>query len=109
MFLHTYKFVRSAVLGLMFFLAVTAACSTDSYDPNPYDDIPPVVTVEFNYVVPSGINIRQPNAQSKIRQSASLITAQVQQDSALLPALFESPAAPLFGQDPPQFAIPLRR
>ncbi|HET9837291.1 MAG TPA: hypothetical protein VFR84_03590 [Candidatus Angelobacter sp.] len=36
----------------MLFLAGTAFCSTDSYDPNPYDDIPPIVTVEFNYVVP---------------------------------------------------------
>jgi hypothetical protein len=40
------------VLGLMLFLAGTAFCTSDSYDPNPYDDIPPVVTVEFNYVVP---------------------------------------------------------
>lgn len=36
----------------MLFLAGTALCATDSYDPNPYDDIPPVVTVDFNYVVP---------------------------------------------------------
>ncbi len=40
----------------MLFLAGTAFCSTDSYDPNPYDDIPPVVTVEFNYVVPGQIS-----------------------------------------------------
>jgi hypothetical protein len=37
----------------MLFLAGTAFCSTDSYDPNPYDDIPPIVTVEFDYVVPA--------------------------------------------------------
>lgn len=108
MFLHTYKFVRCIVLGLMFFLAVTAACSTDSYDPNPYDDIPPVVTVEFNYVVPSGISVRQLDVQAKIRQSASL-QGEAQHGSAMLLALFESPIAPAFGQDSPQLVIPLRR
>ncbi len=40
----------------MLFLAGTAFCSTDSYDPNPYDDIPPIVTVEFNYVVPGQLS-----------------------------------------------------
>jgi hypothetical protein len=110
MVLHTYKFVRGIVLGLMFFLAVTAACSTDSYDPDPYDDIPPVVTVEFNYVVPSGISIRQLDVQAKIRQSASFqAQVQAQQDPAMLPAFFESPIAPAFGQDSPQLVIPLRR
>jgi hypothetical protein len=108
MVLHTYKFVRGVVLGLMFFLAVTAACSTDSYDPDPYDDIPPVVTVEFNYVVPSGISIRQFNVQAKTRQSASL-QVQAQQNPAMLPAFFENPIAPAFGQDSPQLVIPLRR
>jgi hypothetical protein len=43
------------VLGLMLFLAGTAFCTSDSYDPNPYDDIPPVVTVDFNYVVPGQV------------------------------------------------------
>jgi hypothetical protein len=47
-----HRYIRGVVLGLMLFLAGTAFCSTDSYDPNPYDDIPPIVTVEFNYVVP---------------------------------------------------------
>lgn len=40
----------------MLFLAGTAFCSCDSYDPNPYDDIPPLVTVEFNYVIPGQIS-----------------------------------------------------
>jgi len=51
-----HRYFRGIVLGLMIFLAGTAFCSTDSYDPNPYDDIPPVVTVEFNYVVPGQLS-----------------------------------------------------
>jgi hypothetical protein len=51
-----HRYFRGVVLGLMLFLAGTAFCSTDSYDPNPYDDIPPVVTVEFNYVVPGQLS-----------------------------------------------------
>ena len=54
--LFSHRYLRGVVLGLMLFLAGTAFCSSDSYDPNPYDDIPPVVTVEFNYVVPGQIN-----------------------------------------------------
>ena len=50
------RHLRSIVLGLMLFLAGTAFCSSDSYDPDPYDNVPPVVTVEFNYVVPGQIN-----------------------------------------------------
>ncbi len=63
MFLQTHRYIRGVILGLMFFLAGTAFCSSDSYDPNPYDDIPPVVTVEYNYVVPGTISIRLPGAQ----------------------------------------------
>jgi hypothetical protein len=51
-----HRYLRGVVLGLMLFLAGTAFCSTDSYDPNPYDDIPPIVTVEFNYVVPGQLS-----------------------------------------------------
>ncbi len=107
MFLHTYRIVRCVVLGLMFFLAVTAACSSDSYDPDPYDDTPPVVTVEFNYVVPSRINIRRPNTQAKTRMAS--IHAGARQGSAELPDLFEKPIAFAFGQSSPQLVIPLRR
>lgn len=54
-FLLRHRYFRGVVLGLMLFLAGTAFCTSDSYDPNPYDDIPPVVTVEFNYVVPGQV------------------------------------------------------
>ena len=56
MYLLGHRCLRGLVLGLMLFLAGAAFCSTDSYDPDPYDDIPPVVTVEFNYVVPAQIS-----------------------------------------------------
>lgn len=46
------KYFRGAVLSVMFLLTVGASCSSDSYDPNPWDDIPPVVTVDFNFVKP---------------------------------------------------------
>jgi len=64
MFLLSNRWLRGIVLGLMFFLAGTACCWSDSYDPNPYDDIPPVVTVDFNYVVPSAVTVRVPRAQA---------------------------------------------
>ena len=56
MVLFSHRHLRGVVLGLMLFLAGAAFCSCDSYDPDPYDDIPPVVTVEFNYVVPGQIS-----------------------------------------------------
>lgn len=65
MLLLAHRFIRGAVLACMIILAGTACCSSDSYDPDPYDDTPPVVTVEFNYVVPPRVNIRGPQSQSK--------------------------------------------
>ena len=70
----------------MFFLAVIAACLSDSYDP--YDDTPPVVTVEFDYIVPSRINIRRPNTQAKTQMAA--LQADARQSSAELTDLFEN-------------------
>jgi hypothetical protein len=45
------KFVRRCALGLMLMLSVAANCTSESYDPNPYDAIPPV-TVNFEYLTP---------------------------------------------------------
>jgi hypothetical protein len=59
MLLLAHRLLRGTVLGLMCILAGTASCSCDSYDPNPYDDSPPVV-VEYSYVVPSGVTVRRP-------------------------------------------------
>src|SRR5580765_2040869 len=74
MYLLGHRSLRGVVLGLMFLLAGTTCCWSDSYDPNPYDDTPPVVTVEFNYVVPSRINIRRPSTQVKNRQQAATLS-----------------------------------
>jgi hypothetical protein len=65
MFLLAHSWLRGLVLGCMVFLAATASCSCDSFDPDPYDGVPPVVTVEFNYVVPGRVNIRRPQNQNK--------------------------------------------
>jgi hypothetical protein len=108
MFLLAHKFVRRMVLGLMFFLAGTACCWCDSYDPDPYDDIPPVVTVEFNYVVPKRVSIRRPAVQTrKIPTSRS--TANGGQRSAVIPQLNDSHVKLACLQSPCHMVIPLRR
>jgi hypothetical protein len=104
-----YRIARATVLGLMFFLAVTAACSTDSYDPDPYDDVPPVVTVEFNYLVPSRVSVRRPNAQARSRRNAPLVATAQPQDAALITPLFTAQATPTLLMGAPQLVIPLRR
>lgn len=111
MFLKSHRLLRAMVLGLMFFLAVTAPCSANSYDPDPYDDTPPVVSVEFNYVVPSQPNlvkVRGTRMQVESAQLALLQSAARYGSAALLPA---SAAAtnPIFGHDSPQLSTPLRR
>jgi hypothetical protein len=109
MLLLAHRFVRGAVLGLMLLLAGTAYCSCDSYDPDPYDDTPPVVTVEFNYVVPSRVSIRRPNAQTKNRLSLYSGNKVQRVSSTELPGFSEARVDFAFRQSPPQWAIPLRR
>src|SRR5262249_46485367 len=108
MSLLAYRGVRTAVFGLMFFLAVTASCSSDSYDPDPYDDQPPVVTVDFNYVVPSCMHLRRPNVQSRNRYQA-LFNVKVHHASTFLPLAFTECVTPSLPQAPPQLLTPLRR
>jgi hypothetical protein len=107
MFLRSHRSLRGIVLGLMFFLAGTACCWSDSYDPNPYDDIPPVVTVEFNYVVPSLVTV---NASSIRVTPPQLIGVRACRQQNYAPQLFldSSTASPLC-QDPSNLVIPLRR
>ena len=105
-----YRIARATVLGLMFFLAATAACTSDSYDPNPYDDIPPLVTVQYNYLVPSLLNVRRPSLQVKIRQNASFVATTPSQGSVVsIPANLEARATPALLMGAPQVVIPLRR
>jgi hypothetical protein len=109
MLLLAHRFVRGVVFGVMLFLAGTAYCTCDSYDPDPYDDTPPVVTVEFNYVVPSRVSIRRPNAQTKNRLSLYSRNKVQQVSPAELPGFPETQVELAFRQSPPQWAIPLRR
>jgi len=110
MFLLAHRWIRGFVLGCMVLLAGTASCSCDSYDPDPYDDVPPVVTVEFNYVVPGRINIRRPQTQNKrpIPIDSGSISRQL--PFAEVGALYQSlVASSLLIHGSPQWAIPLRR
>ena len=106
MFLGGYRLSRLVVLSLMFFLAVTAPCSSHSYDPDPYDDVPPVVSIDINYVVPSAIHIRQSNVPNGSWQSAALLSSPIPEARL---ALAENPFAAVLAHGSPQLAIPLRR
>lgn len=108
MFLLSHRSLRGIVLGLMFFLAGTSCCWSDSYDPNPYDDIPPVVTVDFNYVVPSPVTVRAFNIQAKTPQRIAVTFCGLQ--NIAIPQLFlNSRIAFPLGQSPSNLVIPLRR
>jgi hypothetical protein len=106
--LLSHRSLRGIVLGLMFFLAGTACCWSDSYDPDPYDNIPPVVTVDFNYVVPNPVNVRVLRTQTKTPQRIAVRTCRLQ--SFATPQLFlnSGNAFPL-RQSPSNLLIPLRR
>ena len=108
MFLVSHRSLRGIVLGLMFFLAGTACCWSDSYDPDPYDDIPPVVTVDFNYVVPSPVTVRAPRTQAKTQRREAVGASRLQRFST--PPLFlnSATASPLW-QNSSHLVIPLRR
>lgn len=107
MFLLSHRSLRGIVLGLMFFLAGTAYCWSDSYDPDPYDDIPPVVTVDFNYVVPSPVTVRAPR-QAKTPQRIAVRARRLQ--SFVMPQLFlNNHTVQPHGLIPSNLLIPLRR
>ncbi|HZS28983.1 MAG TPA: hypothetical protein VFB76_17270 [Candidatus Angelobacter sp.] len=105
---RTYRIGRATVLGLMFILAVAAACTSDSYDPNPYDDVPPVVTVHYNYVLPKLENVRSVRSQGTNPTDFSRSVIEQQQAPALALALLEAQAIPT-SLISPQLVIPLRR
>lgn len=108
MFLVSHRALRGIVLGLMFFLAGTACCWADSYDPDPYDDIPPVVTVEFNYVVPSPVSVNAPRIQLKSPQRIA-VTFDRLQDIATPQRFRSNPAISQLSQSATDLVIPLRR
>ena len=110
MFLLAHKWIRGLVLACMVLLAGTASCSCDSYDPDPYDDTPPVVTVEFNYVVPGRVSIRRPQNQNKRPIRIDSASKSPRLPFAEAGGLYESllVASPLL-HGSPQWVIPLRR
>ena len=109
MFLLAHRWTRGFVLACTVFLAGAASCSSDSYDPDPYDDVPPVVTVEFNYVVPSQVNFRRPQNQEKRQFNLYSGTKSRHLPSACASGLRESEFGSPILHGSPQWAIPLRR
>jgi hypothetical protein len=108
MFLLSHRALRGIVLGLMFFLAGTSCCWSDSYDPDPYDDTPPLVTVDFNYVVPSLITVRAPGIRAKAPQPIAISASGLQ--TFATPELFlNSRTTSLLRRKPSNPVIPLRR
>jgi len=108
MFLVSHRTLRGMVLGLMFFLAGTSCCWSDSYDPDPYDNIPPLITVDFNYVVPSAVIVRAPRIQVKSPQRI-VVTFSGPQNIAMPPLFLNTRTASPLGQSPSNLVIPLRR
>ncbi|HEX7289237.1 MAG TPA: hypothetical protein VF532_23835 [Candidatus Angelobacter sp.] len=94
MFLRRY--LRGTVLAVMFVLAAATTCLCDSYDPDPYDDAPPVVILQFQYLVSEHASAQVQNnfsrgrlnlfggAQHRNRARAGRAVAFVPQDSAKL-------------------------
>jgi hypothetical protein len=106
MFLQAHRILRGVVLGLMFLLAAAASCSCDRYDPDPYDDIPPVVTVDFNYVVPHGVNLRRSlQAGNRLQAPSSSHSSQVTMVGV---ELLTNPAVSVLLQNAPRAVRPLR-
>jgi hypothetical protein len=108
MYFLSHRSLRGFVLGLMFFLAGTASCWSDSYDPDPYDDIPPVITVDFNYVVPSQVTERALSTQLEAPQRIAIATGQLPSFAPLELFIHRGTAAPP-SHGPSNLRIPLRR
>jgi len=109
MFLLAHRWLRGLVLGCMVLLAGTASCSCDSYDPDPYDNVPPVVTVEFNYVVPGRVNIRRPQNQNKRPIRIDSASRSPQLPFAEVGVLYNPLVVSPLLHGSPQWVIPLRR
>jgi hypothetical protein len=109
MFLLAHRWIRGLVLGCMVLLAGTASCWSDSYDPDPYDDTPPVVSVEFHYVVPGRVSLRRPQNQNKRPFRLESGSKSLQMPFVEVAGLYESLVASPILHGSPQWAIPLRR
>jgi hypothetical protein len=106
--LFSIPYLRRLVLGLMFFLAGTASCWSDAYDPDPYDSVPPVVTVEFNYVMPAQASIQISRAALRYDLKALRNTQEQQTQPPGPRSIHDRQVASVFQGTPPTF-LPLRR
>lgn len=70
-----YNTVRRTILSLMVILAAVSTGYCDTYDADPYDDVPPV-TLELNFVVPA---MSAAHVQIAVRHDAPAI---IQRDLA---------------------------
>ncbi len=93
----------------MFFLAGTAFCSSDAYDPNPYDDIPPVVTVEFNYLIPGQLSAQVSHAADLRNHGKLSTTIQRRQPQSIVAFSKDQQTPSACLQSTPPAFVPLRR
>src|ERR1051325_10059917 len=107
MYLQVSKLIKAVVFGIMFFLAVTAPCTSETYDPDPYDDM--CVTVEFHYLVRSEASVKPPAIRTRARKDATLHKVQVQHAAAPFLVAFAEAAPTLTPHSSPQVLPPLRR
>lgn len=98
-----YKFLRGAVLGLLFLLAGTANLVTLSCDADDDEDTPPI-SIELNILTPSKkivqVSTPRSNSQAFHLGDEKPVTARAAS------AVFESPT--LLEQKSPQLQVPLR-
>src|SRR5262249_49610407 len=104
-----HRYFRGVVLGLMVFLAATAPCFSESYDPDPYDDAPPIVSVEFSYVVPWQFGMRPGHGIQDNRVSRPRCDRSGQAPSSLPSQVTSENALASVAQHSPQLFQPLRR
>ena len=102
-----FKVVRRLFLGLMFLLAGTCNCFCDSYDADPYDDIPPV-TVEFNYLVPGTASAQIATTYSCARPAVVQRHPHNAANSVLQPVVCAVAPVTVMTQNSPEFSAPLR-
>jgi hypothetical protein len=100
------KFVRLSALGLMMMLSVAANCTSESYDPDPYDDIPPV-TVDFEYLTPHMITA--PSRHEDIVQSSAAGVSGVPRDSFRNIQIIVTALSDFYPHPSMLSAMPLRR
>lgn len=80
------------MLSMMFLLTVGATCFSDSYDADPYDDVPPI-TVEFSFVSTPAVSIQGVQLKTT-RNSISLANKHAAHHSAKLSMLAASASIP---------------